>query len=239
MALIPFDVALGGINTIAGIFGANEADRQRQRQLEQAARQRAKAIEQLAQASNDAYQDYQRRLQAGEFDATRTLDLIGQQSGANLRNALGQSMTSLRNLGYKPGYTPLEQGAKSLTSNALLQEQAQRLQAQQSVEDRRQQALNYLRQVQGQEAQARMGLGGQMVSEGMAMPGNNLENALKNAIASGLPSKIGEVLKKSNPRSTFTTVATPETNYAPGSMAAGLEQFKNIRLSGVPTRFGS
>lgn len=236
MALIPFDVALGGINTIAGIFGANEADRQRQRQLEQAARQRAKAIEQLAQASNDAYQDYQRRLQAGEFDATRALDLIGQQSGANLRNALGQSMTSLRNLGYKPGDTPLEQGAKSLTSNALLQEQAQRLQAQQSVEDRRQQALNYLRQVQGQESQARMGLGGQMVSEGMAMPGNNLENAIKNAIASGLPSKIGDAFKKSKKDN---VTPQPQVSYAPGSMAAGLEQFKNIRLSGVPNRFGS
>jgi hypothetical protein len=90
--------------------------------------------------------------------------------------------------------------------------------------------------VQGQEAQARMGLGGQMVSEGMAMPGNNLENALKNAIASGLPSKIGEAFKKSKKDN---VTPQPQVSYAPGSMAAGLEQFKNIRLSGVPTRFGS
>jgi len=37
MALIPIDVALGGINSIRGLFGANEADRERRRQLEQAA----------------------------------------------------------------------------------------------------------------------------------------------------------------------------------------------------------
>ncbi len=36
MALIPFDVALGGLNSIASIFGANEQDRLRQRQMEEA-----------------------------------------------------------------------------------------------------------------------------------------------------------------------------------------------------------
>ena len=235
MALIPFDVALGGLNSIAGIFGANEADRAQRRMLEEANRQRARAIENLARQSNEAFQDYQRRLQAGEFDATKTLNLIGEQSGANLRNQLGQSLTSLRNLGYKPGDTPIEQGAKSMTSNALLQEQAMRLKAQQDFEDRQQQALGNLRQVQNVENQARLGLGSQMMGEGMAMPSQNVKGAIQDIIQSGLPAKIGEALKR---KPSTTTVQQAKPVYAPGSLAAGLDQFRNIRLSGVPQQFG-
>ena len=183
MALIPINVALGGINSIRGLFGANEADRERRRQLEQAAAQRRMAIDALAKQSNDAFQEYQRRLQAGEFDATKALDLIGRTSAENLRTGLGNQLTSLRNLGYKAGDTPIEMGTKAMTSDALLREQAQRLAAQQQFEDRQQQALGYLDQVRAREASARMGLGGQMQEEGMRMPGNNLDNYIQNLVA--------------------------------------------------------
>jgi len=183
MALIPINVALGGINSIRGLFGANEADRERRRQLEQAAAQRRMAIDALAKQSNDAFQEYQRRLQAGEFDATKALDLIGRTSAENLRTGLGNQLTSLRNLGYKAGDTPIEMGTKAMTSDALLREQAQRLAAQQQFEDRQQQALGYLDQVRAREASARMGLGGQMMSEGMAMPANNLQSYLGNLVS--------------------------------------------------------
>ena len=183
MALIPIDVALGGINSIRGLFGANEADRERRRQLEQAAAQRRMAIDALAKQSNDAFQEYQRRLQAGEFDATKALDLIGKTSAENLRTGLGNQLTSLRNLGYKAGDTPIEMGTKAMTSDALLREQAQRLAAQQQFEDRQQQALGYLDQVRAREASARMNLGGEMMREGMAMPGNNLQSYLGNLVS--------------------------------------------------------
>ena len=183
MALIPIDVALGGINSIRGLFGANEADRERRRQLEQAAAQRRMAIDALAKQSNDAFQEYQRRLQAGEFDATKALDLIGRTSAENLRTGLGNQLTSLRNLGYKAGDTPIEMGTKAMTSDALLREQAQRLAAQQQFEDRQQQALGYLDQVRAREANARMGLGGQMQEEGMRMPGTNLQSYLGNLVS--------------------------------------------------------
>jgi hypothetical protein len=183
MALIPIDVALGGINSIRGLIGANEADRERRRQLEQAAAQRRMAIDALAKQSNDAFQEYQRRLQAGEFDATKALDLIGRTSAENLRTGLGNQLTSLRNLGYKAGDTPIEMGTKAMTSDALLKEQAQRLAAQQQFEDRQQQALGYLDQVRAREASARMGLGGQMQEEGMRMPGTNLQSYLGNLVS--------------------------------------------------------
>lgn len=174
---------LGGINSIRGLIGANEVDRQRQEQLNQAAAQRRMAIDALAKQSNDAFQEYQRRLQAGEFDATKALDLIGRTSAENLRTGLGNQLTSLRNLGYKAGDTPIEMGTKAMTSDALLREQAQRLAAQQQYEDRQQQALGYLDQVRAREASARMGLGGQMTNEGMAMPGTNLQSYLGNLVS--------------------------------------------------------
>lgn len=237
MALIPFDVALGGLNSIASIFGANEADRQRQRQMEEAARQRARALDILARQSNEAFMDFQRRQQAGEFDPTKALERVRAESALNLQNALGGSMTSLRNLGYKPGDSAIEMATKGLTSEALLGEQAQRLATEQAFQDRQQAAQNYLRQIQGQEAQARMGLGNQMMGEGMATPGGNMGATIQSIIQSGLPGQIKEALAK-KPR-TQTTTGTNPKSYAPNSLAAGLDQFRNIRLSGVPNRFGS
>ncbi len=240
MALIPVDVALGAVNSIRGLLGANEADNERRRQLAEAARQRRLAIDQLAQDSNRAFQDYQRRLQAGEFDATKTLDLIGRMSSENLRTGLGNQLTSLRNLGYKAGDTPIEMGTKAMTSDALLREQAQRLATEQAFQDRQQAAQNYLRQIQGNEAQARMGLGGQMMDEGMATP-ERLGSTIQGIIQGGLAGQIKEIIeknKKNVPKMNTATGTNPKA-YAPQSLAAGLEQFRNIRLSGVPNRFGS
>ena len=201
MALIPVDVALGAVNSIRGLLGANQADNERRRQLAEAARQRRLAIDQLAQDSNRAFQDYQRRLQAGEFDATKTLDLIGRMSSENLRTGLGNQLTSLRNLGYKAGDTPIEMGTKAMTSDALLREQAQRLQAQQQFEDRQQQALGYVDQARARESQARLGLGGQMMSEGLSMPGNNVANTI-----AGLASQYQQQQKKAKAQATPSAV---------------------------------
>ena len=87
MALIPIDVALGGINSIRGLIGANEADRERRRQLEEAARQRRIAIDILAKQSDDAFIEYQRWVQ--ENNPQKALDLIGRTSAENLRTGLG------------------------------------------------------------------------------------------------------------------------------------------------------
>ena len=228
MALIPIDVALGGINSIRGLFGANEADRERRRQLEQAAAQRRMAIDALAKQSNDAFQEYQRRLQAGEFDATKALDLIGRTSAENLRTGLGNQLTSLRNLGYKAGDTPIEMGTKAMTSDALLREQAQRLAAQQQFEDRQQQALGYLDQVRAREASARMGLGGEMMREGMATPGNNLQSYLGNLVS---------MMPKQEKKTTTAGYNPPASSQAPfGSQMnwqKDVSEVTDIPLSGI------
>lgn len=182
MALIPIDVALSGINSIRGLFGANEADRERRRQIEEAARQRRMAIDALAKQSNDAFQEYQRRLQAGEFDATKALDLIGRTSSENLGNVLKNLNVGLMGE-YKKDDTPRVMAARIATTEGLLKEQADRLNAQKYFEDKQQQALGYLDQVRAREASARMGLGGQMQEEGMRMPGNNLQTYLSNLVS--------------------------------------------------------
>jgi UDP-N-acetylmuramyl tripeptide synthase len=65
------------------------------------------------------------------------------------------------------------------------------LQAQQQFEDRQQQALGYVDQARAREAQARLGLGGQMMSEGLSMPGNNVTNTI-----AGLASQYQQMLDK-------------------------------------------
>jgi len=235
MALIPFDVALGGLNSIASIFGANEQDRLRQRQMEEAARQRAKALDILANDSNEALIDFQRRLQNREFDPTNALDLIGRTSAENLG-------TVLKNLNvgpmgeYRRGDTPREMAARIATTEGLQNEQAARLNAQLQFEDRRQQALDRLNQIRGREASFRGNIGGQMMREGMATP-ERLGATIQGIIQGGLPGQIKEALAK-KPRTQTTTGTNPKA-YAPQSLAAGLEQFRDIRLSGVPNRFGS
>lgn len=216
---------LGGINSIRGLIGANEADRQRQEQLNQAAAQRRMAIDALAKQSNDAFQEYQRRLQAGEFDATKALDLIGRASAENLRTGLGNQLTSLRNLGYKAGDTPIEMGTKVMTSDALLKEQAQRLAAQQQFEDRQQQALGYLDQVRAREASARMGLGTEFAREGMAMPSNNLQSYLGNLV-----SMMPKQEKKTPTAGTATTAKDLGYNPVP---QLGYQGQTGIQLSGL------
>ena len=227
MALIPIDVALGGINSIRGLFGANEADRERRRQLEQAATQRRMAIDALAKQSNDAFQEYQRRLQAGEFDATKALDLIGRTSAENLG-------TVLKNLNvgpmgeYRRGDTPREIAARIATTEGLQNEQAARLNAQLQFENRQQQALGYLDQVRAREASARMGLGGQMMSEGMATPGNNLQSYLGNLVS---------MMPKQEKKTTTAGYNPPAPSQAPfGSQMnwqKDVSEVTDIPLSGI------
>jgi hypothetical protein len=182
MALIPIDVALGGINSIRGLFGANEADKERARQLKQAEYQRRMAIDALAKDSADAFREFQRREQAGEFDPKGALDLIGRTSAENLGNVLKNF-----NVGpmgeYRRGDTPREMAARIATTEGLQKEQADRLNAELLFEDRRQQALDRLNQIRGREANARFGVGTEFAREGMAMPGNNLQSYLGNLVS--------------------------------------------------------
>lgn len=182
MALIPIDVALGGINSIRGLFGANEADKERARQLKQAEYQRRMAIDALAKDSADAFREFQRREQAGEFDPKGALDLIGRTSAENLGTVLKNF-----NVGpmgeYRRGDTPRELAARIATTEGLQKEEADRLNAQLLFEDKRQQALDRLNQIRGREASARFGVGTEFAREGMAMPGNNLQTYLGNLVS--------------------------------------------------------
>jgi hypothetical protein len=67
------------------------------------------------------------------------------------------------------------------------------------------------------------------------MPGNNVTNTIQ-----GLASQYQQMLekqKKEQEAKVKTGTNQPQTTYATGSLAAGLEQFKNIQLSGVPSPF--
>ena len=226
---------ISGINTIRGIFGANEADNERRRQLAEAKRQLNLAIAKATENTNNTLLEFQRMEQAGEVDATKTLDLIGRMSRENLGVGLGN--LGVKFAEYNPGDTPKEMARNVMTSDALLKEEAQRLAAQEQFYNKRQQALGYLNQVRGQEAQTRLGLGGQLLTTGLSMPGNNVTNTI-----AGLASQYQQMLdkqKKEQESRNKVSTTQPQTTYAPGSFAAGLEQFKNpnIQLSGVPNPF--
>jgi hypothetical protein len=68
------------------------------------------------------------------------------------------------------------------------------------------------------------------------MPGNNVASTI-----AGLTSQYQQMLdkqkKEQDARNKVSTTQSQAT-YSPGSLAAGLEQFKNIQLSGVPNPFG-
>jgi hypothetical protein len=180
MALIPIDVALGGINSIRGLFGANEADRERRRQLEQAAAQRRIAIDMLAKRSQDAFDAFQRWEQS--FNPQATLNQIGQASAENLG-------TVLKNLNvgpmgeYRKDDTPRVMAARVATTEGLLKEQAARLAAQQQFENERYARLSDVNQRRFEEAQGRGSFATEFAREGMAMPGNNLQTYLGNLVS--------------------------------------------------------
>lgn len=180
MALIPIDIALGGINSIRGLIGANEADRERRRQLEEAARQRRIAIDMLAKRSQDAFDAFQRWEQS--FNPQATLNQIGQASAENLGNVLKN--LNVGPMGeYRKDDTPRVMAARIATTEGLLKEQAARLAAQQQFENERYARLSDVNQRRFEEAQARGNLGGQMQEEGMRMPGTNLQSYLGNLVS--------------------------------------------------------
>ena len=180
MALIPIDVALGGINSTRGLIGANEADRERRRQLEQAAAQRRMAIDMLAKRSQDAFDAFQRWEQS--FNPQATLNQIGQASAENLG-------TVLKNLNvgpmgeYRKDDTPRVMAARVATTEGLIKEQAARYAAQQQFENERYARLNDVNQRRFEEAQGRGSFATEFAREGMAMPGNNLDNYIQNLVA--------------------------------------------------------
>ena len=234
MALIPIDVALGGINSIRGLIGANEADRERRRQLEQAAAQRRMAIDMLAKRSQDAFDAFQRWEQS--FNPQATLNQIGQASAENLG-------TVLKNLNvgpmgeYRKDDTPRVMAARVATTEGLLKEQAARLAAQQQFENERYARLSDVNQRRFEEAQGRGNFATEFAREGMAMPGNNLDTFMQNLIGGGFAKRLEEqYFKKPKSETTGTTTGTTsrqvwdEKYPTPGSMAESLEQLKNFKI---------
>lgn len=222
MALIPIDVALGGINSIRGLFGANEADRERRRQLEQAAAQRRIAIDMLAKRSQDAFDAFQRWEQS--FNPQATLNQIGQASAENLG-------TVLKNLNvgpmgeYRKDDTPRVMAARVATTEGLLKEQAARLAAQQQFENERYARLSDVNQRRFEEAQGRGSFATEFAREGMAMPGNNLQTYLGNLV-----SMMPKQEKKTPTAGTATTAKDLGYNPVP---QLGYQGQTGIQLSGL------
>lgn len=232
MALIPFDIAIGGLNSLAGILGATEQDRRQRRMMEEAARQRALALQKRRQQGMMAEKEFQKLEAEGAFNAQPELDFIKQSVGQGLVTDLGNQYAWLGGLGYKPDDTPLILGGRALTSDAALKGQKLSLDATNAARERRRQALADLYAVQSGEADFLANSGTNLAREGMAMPGNNLQNTLQNIISGGLGKRIEEeYFKKKVPGVGATASSQSKVSYAPGSLAAGLEQFRNIGLS--------
>ena len=245
MALIPFDIAIGGLNSLAGILGATEQDRRQRRMMEEAARQRALALQKRRELSNRASEEFQKLEAEGAFNAQPELDFIKRSIGEGLVTDLGNQNAWLRNLGYNPDDTPLILGGRALTSDAALKGQKLSLDATAAARERRRQALADLNAVQSGEADFLGNSGTNLAREGMAMPENNLQNTLQNIIGGGLGKRIEEeYFKKKVPGVGATASSQSRVSYAPGSLAAGLDQFRNIgfrdynpsriKISGLP-----
>jgi hypothetical protein len=176
---------LQGVNTVFGLAGAIQADRARSRMLEEIATQRRAALDMIAQQAEDAYRRYQERLQAGEFDATKALDIAGKASATNLRNVMGESLTSLKNLGYKEGDSPFGITQRKLSEQALLNEQEQRLKIQQDYADREQQVYNFYNQLKLGQANTMLNQSTQMGSE--LPPGGNIGRVIESITSMNRP----------------------------------------------------
>ena len=226
MALIPIDVALGGINSIRGLFGANEADKERRRQLEEAARQRRIAIDMLAKRSQDAFDAFQRWEQS--FNPQATLNQIGQASAENLG-------TVLKNLNvgpmgeYRKDDTPRVMAARVATTEGLLKEQAARLAAQQQFENERYARLSDVNQRRLEEAQGRGNFATEFAREGMAMPSNNLDNYIQNLVA------MNKKQKEPTPKQTWDErLPTPAKDLGYNAIPQlGYQGQTGIQLSGL------
>ena len=213
MAIDPTS-AFQAISTIGSLFGAAQADRERAAALREAARLRQAALNTASQMVEDAYQRYQRRLQSGEFDATQALELAGKQSATNLRNAMGQSLTSLRNLGYREGDSPFASSQRRLSERALMDEQAQRLALQQQYQDREQQALGYYDAARQNQANMMLGQSGQVYAQ--APQGGNMANTL---------AALGRAYGK--PKSSRTGGGTQSAGVAPIGTTYGTDNYGN------------
>lgn len=204
MAFDPFS-AFQAINTIGSLFGAASLDRQRAEALAEANRLRNQSIQIAIQNAEDIYKRYQERKQRGDFDSTRSLELAGKVSAKNLSNAMGQSLTSLKNIGYNEGDSPFGETQRRLSERALMDEQAQRLALEQQFQDREQQALSYVDMARNNQANVLMGGSAQVMNQ--APQGNNMANTL---------AALGRQYGKQEPRQRNTT-----TPFMPGVQPAG------------------
>ena len=168
--------AFQAINTIGSLFGAASLDRQRAEAMREANRLRVQAIRIAVENAERAYEQYQVRKQRGDFDPTRALELSGKVSARNLSNTMGQSLTSLKNLGYNEGDSPFGETQRRLSERALMDEQAQRLAIEQQFQDREQQALSYVDMARNAQIPTLMNSSAQVMGE--APQGNNMINTI-------------------------------------------------------------
>lgn len=210
MALIPFDIAISGLNSIAGILGATEKNRQRQRMLDEAARQQAIVLQGYVDRSKEARREFQSLEQDNAFNPKAEEDFIVRDVAEGLGTNLGNQYAWLRGLGYKPEDAPLTLGAKKLTADSALKAEERILAARNAARERRRQALADLNAVQNQEAQFRSGLGSSLYQQGASIPGNSMETMIGNIISGGLGKRIEEeYFKKKVPGVGATATSNP------------------------------
>jgi hypothetical protein len=163
--------AFQAVSAIGSLFGAAEADKQRASALREAIRLRQEALAIASQTVEDEWQRYQQRLQAGDFDATKAIEVAQKEAGTNLKNRLGESMTSLRNLGYKEGDSPFNENQRNLSERALLEQEKTLIGLKQQYQGMQEQA--YSRYLASKQNKANMLLGqsGQVFAQ--APPGGN------------------------------------------------------------------
>jgi hypothetical protein len=168
--------AFKAINTIGSLFGAASLDRQRAEAMREANRLRVQAIRIAVENAERAYEQYQVRKQRGDFDPTRSLELVGKASARNLSNAMGQSLTSLKNLGYNEGDSPFSETQRRISERALFDEESRRLEVEKQFQNEEEQALSYVDMARNAQIPTLMNSSAQIMGE--APQGNNMMNTI-------------------------------------------------------------
>lgn len=169
-----------GALAIGNFLAANEADKQRNRMMQEAAARRNKAIEILARQAEEIRRDYERWLAEGGANLNDKLAMSDENFRNTLQTDLNKNLFAYRLAGGKPGESVGNNIFRQTTADSMLKRREQEARLRQEADAMRQARLAQVYGAEGALANASMNFGNTLAGEASAMPANSFMNVAQN-----------------------------------------------------------
>jgi len=181
-----------GALAIGNFLAANEAEKQRNLMMKEAAAKRNSAIEILAKQAEAIRKDYEDWLAKGGANLNDELAMSDEKFTNTLQTDLNKNLLTYGLAGGKPGESVGNNIFRQTTANSILERRREEARMRREADAIQQARLAQVYGAEGTLANAKMNFGNTLAGEAGAMPANSFMNVAQNLASQYLQNQQGK-----------------------------------------------